>query len=106
MANITARFVQDGLNGSPMRHAMTGRQATLQLRMVGAVLNHERKRGRSPRGLPERARMLIEQAARSLDGSVDGADALAHARRELALSQSRNPAPRRMRSLPTARASG
>ena len=82
---------------------MTGKQAALQLRMVSAVLHQEGMRGRSPRGLSERANMLIEQAAQSLDGSVDGADALAHAQRELALCQSRGLHSGRMRTLPAAR---
>ncbi len=83
---------------------MTGRQAALQLRMVSAVLSQERMRGRGPRGLRERADMLIEQAVPSLDGSVDGVDALAHAQRELALCQSRGSHLGRMRALPAARA--
>ena len=67
--------------------AMTGRQAVLQLRMVAAVLSHERRRGRHPEGLPIRAGMLVEQAAAFLDGSVDATEALASAQRELALYQ-------------------
>ncbi|HEX7172590.1 MAG TPA: hypothetical protein VF365_08285 [Candidatus Limnocylindria bacterium] len=64
---------------------MTGRNALLQLRIVGIVLKHERMQGRRPGGLRERASVLIEQAAEFLDGENDGRDALEQARRELAL---------------------
>ena len=70
---------------------MTGKQAVLQLRMVTAVLKQERMHGRSPEGLPERATMLIDQAARSLDGSDAGVGALAQAKRELALAWPASP---------------
>lgn len=64
---------------------MTRRNAILQLRVVGVVLKHERLRGSNPPGLVERASVLIEQAAESLDGSGIGRDELEKARRELAM---------------------
>ncbi len=63
---------------------MTGRHAVLQLRIVSVVLRHERRHGRLPDGLRERAGLLIEQAAADLNGTADGPAALAEARDELA----------------------
>jgi hypothetical protein len=64
---------------------MNVNRAVLQLRLVSAVLRYERLHERANERLAERGELLMQHAAESLNGSAEGAKALAEAQHELDL---------------------